>query len=96
VTKPVIATALFRIRQHCVGFGRFLKPLFRMRIIRVLIGMVLVSKFPVSAFQILFGHRATDTQYFVIIAFSNSHNKCVWKTSGQQMCRLTGKPLTAR
>ena len=69
MTVAVIERALLRISQHGVGFGNFLEAFFRVRIIRIPIGMVLHGKLAISALQLLIAYRAAHRQYFVIIAF---------------------------
>src|SRR5947207_1720122 len=94
MAKAVVAATLLRVRQNAVSLCSFLKFFFGLWIGLVFVRMILVREPPVGALQLLLSRGATHTQNFVIIAFVIRH-KASTETSGQQLCRLTGKPLTA-
>jgi hypothetical protein len=58
MTVAVIERALLGISQHRVGFGDFLEAFFRIRIVRIPIGMVLHGELAISALQFLIACRA--------------------------------------
>jgi len=71
VPKTIITFALLGIRQHSIGFSRFLKLLFRARVVWILVRMMEQGQTTVGAFYFLIGGRAVDTQNFVIISFTH-------------------------
>ena len=74
----VIESALLGVGEDRVGLGAFLEAFFRIRIIRVPVGMVLHGELSISALQLTFTHRTAHRQYFVVIAFSvRGQNKCL-------------------
>ena len=50
MTKLIVLSSLFRITQHCIGFGRLFKFLLRFCITRVHIWMIFLSKYSVCFF----------------------------------------------
>ena len=49
----VVERALLRVGQDRIGFGNFLEAFFRVRIVRIPVGMVLHGKLAISALQFL-------------------------------------------
>jgi hypothetical protein len=69
MSVTVIERALLGVSQYRVRLGDLLESFFRVRIVRIPVGMVLHGELPVSALQLHFGDRAAYSKHFVIIAF---------------------------
>src|SRR5215468_7949822 len=69
VSKAIVGRAFVGVDQHRVRFGDFLEFLFRIRIIRIPVGMVLHGQLTVGALNLLLGAGALHSQDLVVIAF---------------------------
>jgi hypothetical protein len=69
VAKAIVERALLGVAKNGVGFGDFLEFFFRIRIIRVAIGMPLHGELAIRALELNFGDGAADAKHFVVIAF---------------------------
>src|SRR5450631_1396966 len=69
MTKTVVQRTLLAVGKNCVCFRNLLELIFRVRIIRIAVGMVGHREFAVSALDFDVGGRTGDTEYLVIIAF---------------------------
>ena len=67
--KAIIQRPLLTVRQNCVGLRDFLEFIFRVRVIRIAIGMVRHRKLAIGALDLHFGGRTGDAEDLVIIAF---------------------------
>ena len=77
VPKAVVSRTFVRIAQDCISFGGFLEFLFRIRIIRIAVRMVLEREFAIRALHLLLGRGASDSEHFVIIALNIAgQNSC--------------------
>lgn len=84
MTEHVVAFPPFLIAQRFVGFVDFLKLLFGgflLLLADVEVRVVLASQFPVSLFEVVFGHIPIDAESFVVIAFRHGHCICEKKSS---------------
>ncbi len=87
----VVERALLGVGQYRVGLRDFLEALFRFRIVRVPIGMVLHGKLAISALQFLIAYRTAHRQYFVIIAFCvRGQNRRLSSVKELQILNLIG------
>src|SRR5882757_2407843 len=71
VSVTIVGSALLRIREHLVCFARLLELLFRLRIIRVAVGMKLHRQAPVGGLQLLIVAVARDAEKFVVFDFGH-------------------------
>ena len=69
MTETIVERTFLRISQNSVSLSNFLETLFRVRVIRVPIGMPLHGKFAISALQFNFAYSAGHPKHFVVIAF---------------------------
>src|SRR5271168_5209930 len=69
MSEAVVERSLLRVAQDRVSLSDFLEALFRIRIVRVAIGMVLHGELAISALQLHFAHGTAHSKHFVIIAF---------------------------
>jgi hypothetical protein len=69
VTVAIVGGALLFVHQDVVGFTEFLELLFRVRIVRILVGMEFDRELAVRTLDLLAGCVAFDAQDFVVIAF---------------------------
>ena len=69
MTKPIVGGAFVGIDQDCVGLRHLSKLVFRIRIVRIPVRMVLHRQLAVRAFNLLLSALALYTQYFVVVAF---------------------------
>src|SRR5690606_38270018 len=67
VAELVVGRPLLRVRQHVVSLVRLLEALFRLRVARVAVRVVLHRHPPVGLLQLLLGSIAGHTQLFVVI-----------------------------
>lgn len=70
VSVAIVDRALFRIGEHGIRFADFFELLFRVRIVRISVRMILQSQLAVSGLEFDLSDRSGNTQYFVVIAFS--------------------------
>ncbi len=56
----VVDRSLFGVCEDCVGFAYFFEFIFRIRIVRIAVGMVLQRQPAVRAFEFGLGNGATD------------------------------------
>jgi len=73
VTEAIVSRTFLGIHQCVIRFAQFLEFFFRMRIVRVLIGVILHCQLPVSALDLVTGSIPIDAEHFVIIAFLRCH-----------------------
>src|SRR5580658_453978 len=69
MAEAVVERALLRVGQYGVGLGDFFEAFFRIRIVRIAVGMVLHGELAISALEFHLARRTAHRQYFVIIAF---------------------------
>jgi len=69
VSEAVVQRSLLAVGENGVRLRDFLELLFRIRIVRVAVGMVRHRELAVSALDLNVGGRTGNTEYFVIIAF---------------------------
>src|SRR5439155_3943328 len=55
VAKAIVCRAFIRIHQNIVSFPKFLELFFRMRVVRIFVGVKLYCQLAVSAFDLLLG-----------------------------------------
>src|SRR5579859_3824441 len=79
VSITIVGRALLRVREDLVGFARLLEFLFRLRIIRVAVGMILHRQAPVGSLQLLIVAIARDAKKLVVFDFG--HVGCWTHTS---------------
>ena len=65
----VVQFAFFGVSEYCVSFAALLEFFFRVRIVRIAVGMVLHCKLAVGALNLLISRPTLHTQYFVVISF---------------------------
>jgi hypothetical protein len=65
----IVHRALVGIRQHRVGFADFLEFLFRVRIVRIAVGMILERQLAVGTLQFNLRAGALNPKHLVVIAF---------------------------
>ena len=58
MSEAVVARTLLAVGQHRVRFAAFLELLFRFRIVRIAVGMVLHRQLAIGALDLLLGRRA--------------------------------------
>jgi len=78
MTKAIIESALFAVRQDRVGFAALLELLFRVGIVGIAVRMELQREFAVCALDLLLGGRPLDAQDLVIVAFSVARRNSVF------------------
>src|SRR6516225_4194399 len=66
--EAVVGRTLVRIYQNSVGFGDFLEFLFRVRIVRVAVGMVLHRQLAIGALDLELPALPFDAQNFVVVS----------------------------
>src|SRR5581483_9236395 len=69
VTEPVVHAALFGVGQNGVGLAAFFELLFRVRIVRIPVRMVLQRQLAVSALDLLIARASLDAEHLVVISF---------------------------
>ncbi len=69
MAELVVAGALVGVRQHVVGFGRFLELLLGLFVARVLVGMVLDGRLAVGFLYLVGVGVLRDAKYFVVVSF---------------------------
>jgi len=69
VTEAIVASALLGVREHRVCLAALFELLFRLRIVRVAVRMVLHRQLAIGALDLLVGGRAAHSQNFVIVSF---------------------------
>src|SRR5688572_6530051 len=69
MAETVVAGSFFRIAQHTVRFGSFLKLLFGLGITGILVRMVFNRELPIGAFDFLIRAGADHAQHVVIVSF---------------------------
>ena len=69
MTKLIVGTALFAVRQDFVSLGRLFELGVCVGIIRVAVRVILHGDSPVGLFDLLIRGRAVNTKHFVIVAF---------------------------
>ena len=65
----VVHGALVGVGEHGIGLADFFELFFRVRIIRIAVGMVLQRQLAIGALEFDLGDRAGHAQHFVVIAF---------------------------
>jgi hypothetical protein len=70
--ESVICGTFLGVRQDSVRLGAFFELLFRVRVARILVRVMLHGQRAVSPFDLDLGGRAADAQYFVIISFRHT------------------------
>lgn len=71
--EAVIVGAAFGIAQHVVGFRGFLELLFRLGIVRIVVGMILERQFSVGVLYLVVRSISGDAQNFIIIALAHEN-----------------------
>ncbi len=69
VPEAVVQRSLLAVRQNRVRFGNLLELVFRVRIVRIAVGMVRHRQLAISALDFNLGGRTGHTEHFVKIAF---------------------------
>ena len=69
VSKAIVKRSLLAIGKNRVRFRKFLELLFRVRIIRIAVGMVRHRQLTVGALDFDLSRRPAHAEYLVIIAF---------------------------
>ena len=69
VPVTVVGRTLVAVRQDGVGFAAFLEFFFRLRVIRIAIGMILQSELTICALDFLIAGFADNPQNLVVVAF---------------------------
>jgi hypothetical protein len=70
VTESVVQSTLLLIRQNGVRFAALFELLFRIRVIRIAVGMVLQRQLAICALDLDVRSRAAYAQNFVVITFA--------------------------
>src|SRR5690606_1653977 len=68
MAELVVARTLLGIAEHGVGLGRFLEAFFRLRIVRIAIGVVLQREATVRTLDLPVISPARDAQDVVVVA----------------------------
>jgi len=68
VAIAIVNRSLFGVGQDRVSFADFFKPLLRVRIIRIAVGVVLQREFAVRALEFDLSDRAGDAQNLVVVS----------------------------
>ena len=71
--EAVIVGATLGIAQHVVGFRGFLEFLFRLGIVRIVVGMILERQLSVGVFYLVVRSISGDAQNFIIIALAHEN-----------------------
>ena len=71
MAKTIVGRPLLRIGQDRVGLGAFLEFLFRVRVARVFIRMMLNRQRAVGPLYLDLGRRTRNAQYFVIVLLTH-------------------------
>ena len=72
VAVLVVGRTLLSVGQGLVGFLRFLELLFRLRIVRIAVGVVLHRQLAISLFDLFLRRVAVDAEDFVIVFFAHA------------------------
>ena len=75
VAVAIVGGTFLVVHQDVVGFAEFLELLFRVRVVRIFVGMEFDRKFAISALDLVAGRVAFDAQDFVIIALRSHFGK---------------------
>ena len=70
VAKAVVGGTLVGIGENGVGLSALLELFFRVRVVRVTVGMVRERELAVGALDLHFGRGAGDAENLVVVAFS--------------------------
>ena len=65
----IVGGAFLLVDQDVVSFAEFLEFLFRVRVVRILVGVKFDRELAIRALDFLAGRVAFDAQDFVVIAF---------------------------
>src|SRR5579872_290333 len=68
VAIAVVNRSFFRVGEYRIGLADFLKLLFRVRIVRISVRMILQGQFPIRGLELCLGDCASHPEYFVVIA----------------------------
>jgi len=69
MAKAIVHAAFLGVRQDGIGLAAFFELFFRVRIVRIAVGMVLQRQLAVSAFDLLLARAPLDPKYLVVISF---------------------------
>ena len=69
VAIAVVNGSFFGVGENGVSFADFFEPLFRIRIVRIAVGVVLQRKLAVRALEFDLSYRPGDAQNLVIVSF---------------------------
>ena len=69
----IVGGAFLFVHQDVVGFAELLEFLFRVRVVRIFIGMKFDRELAIGALDLIAGRVAFDAQDFVVIALGSSH-----------------------
>ena len=69
VPESIVQRSLLAIGKNRVRFGDLLELVFRVRIVRIAVGMIRHRELAVSALDFDVGGSTSDTEHFVKIAF---------------------------
>ena len=84
MSVAVIGRTLLGIDQHRISFGNLLELVFRIRIVRIPIRMVLHGEFAVGALDLVLGATPLDSQHLVIVGFGRSHTRLLYRAGFAQ------------
>jgi len=70
MAEAVVERALFRVGQHGIGFGDLFEFFLSLRLVGIAVGVILQRQFAIGALDLLLASGASDSQHFVIVAFS--------------------------
>lgn len=68
VTEAVVHFALLCVREHGIGLAALLKLFFRIRVVRIAVGVVLQRKLAIGALYLLISGPTLHAQNFVVIS----------------------------
>ena len=68
MTVAIVGRALCPIHQDVVGFAEFFEFFFRVRVVRIFVGMKFDRELAIGALDLLAGRGALDAEDFVVIA----------------------------
>ena len=75
VAVAIVGGAFLFVHQDVVGFAELLEFLFRVRVVRIFVGMKFDRELAIGALDLVAGRIAFDAQDFVVIALGGHGRK---------------------
>ena len=91
VPVVIVRGALVRVGEDFVGFFGFLEVLFRFRIVRIAVRMMLHRELAIRLLDVVFRGVFVDPEHLVIISFCHGSLSAWYRNASTQKCRK-GRP----